>query len=150
MRQLPHPSWAWVQGCAVVAVVSIAVVAGAPRGPAAASAEVPAVAVSPADAQRTYQADCAVCHGAAGRGTAAGPPITGVGRASVDYYLSTGRMPLVSQSGREPVSRSEQPLPGVQLADPTATPHRRHPAYPPEMISALVEYVQGFGGGGPE
>src|SRR4051812_32300157 len=101
MRQLPHPSWVWVQGCALVAAVSVAVVAGATRDHSAASADVPAAvaAVSPADTQRTYQADCAVCHGAAGRGTAAGPPIAGAGRASVDYYLSTGRMPLVSQSG---------------------------------------------------
>src|SRR4051794_16475740 len=150
MRQPPHPSWVWVQVYALVAAAFFAVVAGATHDAAVASAEVPAGAVSPADAQRTYQADCAVCHGAAGRGTAAGPPIVGAGRASVDYYLTTGRMPLVSQAGREPVSRSEQPLPGVQLADPTATPHRRHPAYPPEMIAALVEYVHDFGAGGPD
>lgn len=120
-------------------------VGAAPRAQAAAATDPP---VTPADAERTYQADCAVCHGANGAGTASGPRIAGVGRASVDYYLSTGRMPLVNEAARDPLTRQLRPLPGVQLGDPSAEPHRREPAYPPAMIAALVAYVHGFQSGG--
>jgi ubiquinol-cytochrome c reductase cytochrome c subunit len=84
---------------------------------------------SPDDVRTTYLRDCATCHGADGRGTNRGPSIAGVGRASVDYMVSTGRMPI---------------------ADPDEKLHRRKPAYPPAMQRAIVEYVARFGGGGVE
>lgn len=103
------------------------------------------------DAQRLYLSDCAVCHGADGRGTNRGPTLVGVGRASLDYWLSTGRMPLVSEVGRDPRTRHEQPLPADQLGDPNAVPQRHHPAYPREIITALTDYVSGItGGDGPD
>ena len=74
-----------------------------------------------------YQQHCASCHGAELAGTDNGPSLTGVGAASVDFYLSTGRMPLAN--------------PGVQ-------PERHRPAFAPEQIRALVAYVVSFGGGG--
>src|SRR4051794_36566399 len=130
MRRAHGPAWLPVAArpLAVLAGLAIAVSLVTARARAAsASARTPgqqAGDVSAADVQRTYQADCGVCHGSDGRGTANGPPVAGVGRASVDYYLSTGRMPLESQVGRDPVTRSQHPQPGVQLQDPTATPHR--------------------------
>ena len=102
------------------------------------------------DARSVYLSDCAVCHGPDGRGTARGPVLAGVGRASVDYYLSTGRMPLLEQVGRDPVTRQLEPNPDIQPGDPQATPTRHQPAYSPEMISALVDYVHDFGSGGPD
>jgi|SRR4051794_23274942 len=104
----------------------------------------------PRDARSVYLSDCAVCHGPDGRGTRRGPVLTGVGRASVDYYLSTGRMPLLEQVGRNPATRQLEPNPEIQPGDPQATPTRHKPAYPPDMISALVEYVHDFGSGGPD
>jgi ubiquinol-cytochrome c reductase cytochrome c subunit len=93
--------------------------------------------------------DCAVCHGADGRGTNRGPTLVGVGAASVDYWVSTGRMPLVAEPGRSPDGRDIQPLPGVQLfANPDVVPRRRSPAYAPDVIKGLVGYVVDLTGGG--
>jgi ubiquinol-cytochrome c reductase cytochrome c subunit len=82
-----------------------------------------------AEAEQTYLADCASCHGDDGRGTNRGPTLVGVGKASTFYYLSTGRMPI---------------------DEPDARISRTSPAYPPELVDALVEYVDQVAGGGPE
>jgi ubiquinol-cytochrome c reductase cytochrome c subunit len=53
-------------------------------------------AVTPSDAPRgaaLYVTYCASCHGVDRMGTPDGPSLRGVGLASVDFYLSTGRMP---------------------------------------------------------
>jgi ubiquinol-cytochrome c reductase cytochrome c subunit len=73
-----------------------------------------------------YAQSCAGCHGEDLRGRAGqGPALRGVGAAAVDFYLSTGRMPLAS---------------------PTDEPVRSDPAYSKRDIAALVAYVGGFGG----
>ncbi|MEV4703124.1 c-type cytochrome [Actinoplanes sp. NPDC049316] len=41
-----------------------------------------------------YQQSCASCHGQQGEGTQRGPSLADAGPASVDFQLSTGRMPL--------------------------------------------------------
>jgi len=53
--------------------------------------------------------NCAICHGGDGRGLftdgrAGGPSLIGVGEASVDFMLRTGRMPIDDQ--RQPLRRS--------------------------------------------
>jgi ubiquinol-cytochrome c reductase cytochrome c subunit len=49
-----------------------------------------------------FAADCSSCHGLDARGVAGrGPSLRGAGAAAVDFYLSTGRMPL-AHSGIEP------------------------------------------------
>jgi ubiquinol-cytochrome c reductase cytochrome c subunit len=73
-----------------------------------------------------YAQSCAGCHGEDLRGRKGqGPALRGVGAAAVDFYLSTGRMPL---------------------ADPTDEPVRSDPAFSRRDIGALVAYVAGFGG----
>jgi ubiquinol-cytochrome c reductase cytochrome c subunit len=73
-----------------------------------------------------YAQSCAGCHGQDLRGRKGqGPALQGVGAAAVDFYLSTGRMPL---------------------ADPTDEPVRADPAFSKRDIGALVAYVAGFGG----
>jgi ubiquinol-cytochrome c reductase cytochrome c subunit len=102
------------------------------------------------DVRQTYLSDCAVCHGAEGKGTDRGPSLIGVGRASVDYQLSTGRMPLaeVGRSNDQP-GTPLQPLPNTATANPDIVARRHDPAYPPETIAALVDYVAvDIGGGG--
>ncbi|MBW3658992.1 MAG: cytochrome c [Actinobacteria bacterium] len=52
-----------------------------------------------------YGAQCALCHGEAGRGLPVdgpdgGPPLIGVGPASVDFMIRTGRMPLDNANER--------------------------------------------------
>jgi ubiquinol-cytochrome c reductase cytochrome c subunit len=96
-----------------------------------------------------YLRDCAVCHGADAGGTPYGPSLQGVGRAAVDYMVTTGRMPLVGQT-RPARSPENQPPPGQLLPDPTAEPHRRPPLYPPPLIQALEDYVATIAPGGPD
>jgi ubiquinol-cytochrome c reductase cytochrome c subunit len=82
-------------------------------------------------AGRALYADaCSSCHGIAGRGGRGGrgPSLVGVGAASVDFYLSTGRMPL---------SR-----PGIE-------PERAGPIYSHRQIAQLTAYVTSLGIGGP-
>lgn len=76
----------------------------------------------------TYGNACALCHGEGGRGLdqegdAGGPSLIGVGAASVDFYLRTGRMPLNNQNQR--VVRGE-------------------PQFSNEVIEGLIAYVGTF------
>jgi ubiquinol-cytochrome c reductase cytochrome c subunit len=74
-----------------------------------------------------FQASCASCHGQGGEGMEGlGPSLIGVGAASADFYLSTGRMPL---------------------ADPDMQAVRREPAYTPAQIDQITAYVASLGGG---
>jgi ubiquinol-cytochrome c reductase cytochrome c subunit len=108
-------------GCAVM-VLAWALQVGPARARGAVPSQTP-------DIRDIYLRDCATCHGADGHGTDLAPDLRGAGAALVDYYLSTGRMPLPT---------------------PDATVARHHPAYPPRTIDALVGYVTTLtGGGGP-
>ena len=59
------------------------------------------------DVRSIYQRDCATCHGADGRGSVRAPTLVGVGRASVYYWVSTGRMPLRNDDER--IGRKKSP-----------------------------------------
>ena len=74
-----------------------------------------------------YQANCSTCHGLGASGTERGPSLQGVGAASVDFMLSSGRMPL---------------------AGPSYEPVRGAPKFDPEQIAAVVAYVQTIAPGG--
>jgi ubiquinol-cytochrome c reductase cytochrome c subunit len=100
------------------------------------------------DAHTIYLRDCATCHGADARGTPYGPSLQGVGGAAVDYWVSTGRMPLVDE-GRSPKSPQGLAPPGQYVADPDLQPTRHRPDYPPATIAALVRYVSSIAPGGP-
>lgn len=57
-----------------------------------------------------WLADCAVCHGERGAGSARGPNLDGVGPAGVHFNVATGRMPLSDpdeDATRGPVRYSE-------------------------------------------
>lgn len=75
-----------------------------------------------------YQRDCASCHGNRGEGTFRGPSLIGVGAASADYWLRSGRMPL-----RQPDQEAK----------------RGPPAFGEPEIRALVDYVASLGEGPP-
>jgi ubiquinol-cytochrome c reductase cytochrome c subunit len=80
--------------------------------PQTTSATVPVPATS-AEGQTLFVNNCSSCHGPAGAGTDRGPNLVGVGAATVDFWVSTGRMPLAypgAQAVRKPVlfSRSQQ------------------------------------------
>lgn len=73
-----------------------------------------------------FEVACSSCHGLTAAGTEDGPSLVGVGAASADFYLSTGRMPL---------------------DDPRAQPSRKPPAYSEVQVRQLVAYVASLGPG---
>lgn len=95
-------------------LLALAVLAAAPAAAAATGREL-------------FLQGCANCHGMSGGGVPGrGPSLRGVGAASADFYLSTGRMPLER---------------------PDAEPQRARPQYSRARIDALVRYVASLGGG---
>jgi ubiquinol-cytochrome c reductase cytochrome c subunit len=80
-----------------------------------------------AGGRKLYQVACTTCHGADGEGVEdRGPSLIGVGAASADFYLSTGRMPLDR---------------------PRAQAERKRVAYTPVQIRQLVAFVASLGPG---
>jgi ubiquinol-cytochrome c reductase cytochrome c subunit len=59
-------------------------------------AQLPQAFVAPGEA--LFAANCASCHGPAGLGTNLGPNLQGLGAGTVDFWVSTGRMPLANSS----------------------------------------------------
>lgn len=78
--------------------------------------------------QALYAEHCSSCHGLVGEGTQQGPRLIGAGTGSVDFMLSTGRMPL---------------------ADPLQPALRRTPVFSRREIDALIAYVASLGYPGP-
>jgi ubiquinol-cytochrome c reductase cytochrome c subunit len=71
--------------------------------------------------QALFADGCISCHGADARGIPGrGPSLRGVGAAALDFYLSTGRMPL---------------------SDPDQEPPRTEPVYGAAQRRALIDYV---------
>jgi quinol---cytochrome-c reductase cytochrome c subunit len=132
----------WLAPVLTVALTA-AIVRSAPQARAAGGAR------APGDVRQIFLSDCAVCHGSAGQGTGRGPSLVGVGRASLDYELSTGRMPLaeVGRVADQPGTPLE-PQPNTAGADPDIVPRRHDPAYDPPTVAALVDYVSTLTGGG--
>jgi ubiquinol-cytochrome c reductase cytochrome c subunit len=48
------------------------------------------------EGQKLFAANCATCHGMNLQGTSEGPSLIGVGAASVDFQVGTGRMPAAA------------------------------------------------------
>ncbi|PJJ72131.1 ubiquinol-cytochrome c reductase cytochrome c subunit [Diaminobutyricimonas aerilata] len=51
---------------------------------------------------KIFAANCASCHGLDAQGTEAGPSLIGVGAASVDFQVGTGRMPMAATGPQAP------------------------------------------------
>ncbi len=107
----------------VAGLVTLLVALGGPG-----TAEARSTGSGAGDGRVLYETGCSSCHGLSGDGTRLGPPLVGVGAAAVDFYLSTGRMPL---------------------DEPRAQAVRKPPAYSSEEIRRLTAYVAAFGRGGP-
>jgi len=78
------------------------------------------------DGGKLFAANCATCHGVALQGTSQGPTLIGVGAASVDFQVGTGRMPLAAS--------------GVQA-------ERKPPQFTEAQTAALAAYVASKGAG---
>jgi ubiquinol-cytochrome c reductase cytochrome c subunit len=55
-----------------------------------------------AEGRKLFLANCATCHGLGGLGGLAGPSLFGVGAASADFQVGTGRMPPTGPSVQAP------------------------------------------------
>ncbi len=98
-------------------------------GPGAETVPTPTSPTLIAEGQSLFDERCASCHGLdlqGRRGIA--PSLIGVGAGPVDFYLSTGRMPL---------------------ANYRAQPWREPPAFKRRGIEALIAYIVHRGGGPP-
>ena len=68
----------------------------APSGYGTANITLPESFISPG--QALFDASCASCHGADAAGTSRAPNLQGLGAGTVDFWVSTGRMPLAISS----------------------------------------------------
>ena len=97
-----------------------------PPGPGDPTAHFPTSPGLIAEGYNLYQNSCASCHGLSlGGQHGIAPSLIGVGPGPVDFYLSTGRMPLSAPR--------DQPL-------------RTKPAFNRTQIDALIAYISTFGG----
>jgi ubiquinol-cytochrome c reductase cytochrome c subunit len=98
-----------VVGVAVTGILTSGALAGASASQRAASASRAVQAADPITysvpsssdigaGQALFEANCASCHGTNAYGTDRAPNLVGVGAATVDFWVSTGRMPLAISS----------------------------------------------------
>ncbi len=78
------------------------------------------------EGSKLFVANCASCHGVGATGSDAAPSLVGVGAASVDFQVGTGRMPMQMDGPQAPVKP-------VQFTE--------------EQISQLAAYVASLGAG---
>jgi len=98
-----------------------------PQAPGAPTTTFPTSPELVAQGESLYQNGCASCHGTLLDGISGNAPsLIGVGAGPVDFYLSTGRMPL---------------------DNPRDEPERNRAAYTPAQIDALIAFITKVGGG---
>lgn len=118
----------WAIGAALVVALTFPGESTAQEGYSLEVAKIATMAqADEVDGRRLFEASCSTCHGVDGMGTENGPSLEGVGEASADFQLRTGRMPLANR--------------GQAV--------RKDPAFTDERIEALVEYVGSLGDGPP-
>ncbi|MGO1193461.1 MAG: cytochrome bc1 complex diheme cytochrome c subunit [Nesterenkonia sp.] len=78
------------------------------------------------EGERLFVSNCATCHGMNADGTDNGPSLVGVGAASVEFQVGTGRMPL-------------------QMQGPQA--QQKPPQFNDEQTSQMAAYVASLGAG---
>ena len=79
-----------------------------------------------AQGRALFLKNCATCHGLNGQGSSDGPTLVGVGAASVDFQVATGRMPGAVRGAQIEVKRN---------------------IFSPRQISAMAAYVATLGPG---
>ena len=78
--------------------------------------------------EQLFVQTCSSCHGSHAEGTVRAPTLTGLGAATVDFWVSTGRMPL---------------------ENPTAQAQRKVPVFDRQQSLAIADYVASLSPGGP-
>jgi ubiquinol-cytochrome c reductase cytochrome c subunit len=78
------------------------------------------------EGQKLFASNCATCHGLSAQGTKSGPSLIGVGAASVDFQVGTGRMPAAAN--------------GPQIEE-------KPPQFTVEQVTDLAAYISQLGPG---
>lgn len=76
-----------------------------------------------------FESSCASCHGTDALGSAVAPPLQGLGPATVDFWVSSGRMPL---------------------ANPTAQPLRKPPRFSRRETLEIAAFVSSLAPTAPD
>ena len=88
--------------------------------PSATKMETSAMTTQIAEGKKLFLQGCSSCHGLNAEGSSIAPSLIGVGAASVDFQVSTGRMPM---------------------ADMSQQAMRKKPVFNEEQVAALAAYV---------
>lgn len=123
-RRRPWAGYAVV--LAALAIIGVAYAGVSPRTDRAEASDTPASAQDVAKGKELFNQACSSCHGANAEGTKTAPSLIGVGAASVDFQVSTGRMPAMN--------------PGAQVP-------RKKPVFNAEQVRQIAAYVASLGGG---
>ncbi|MFJ6679634.1 c-type cytochrome [Microbacterium sp. NPDC091382] len=113
--------WAAAALIGVGLLLTGGIYAGASAAMASTSSTDSASTLTVEDGKKLFQANCATCHGLDLEGTADGPSLYGVGELSVEFQVSTGRMPLQAQGPQAP---------------------QKAPQFTEDQIKAMASWVQ--------
>ncbi|MFC3500523.1 cytochrome c [Micromonospora sp. NPDC049366] len=116
-------------GAAVRLVAALMLAGGAYTvfAPGAQAQDDPTLTGAAAEGKALFDVSCVTCHGRNAQGVEGrGPSLIGVGAASVEFQVSSGRMPLARQE---------------------AQAHRKPPLFTDEQTRQLAQYIQELGGG---
>lgn len=116
-------------GAAVRLLAALTLAGGAYTlfAPGAQAQDAPPMSSAAAEGKALFDVSCVTCHGRNAQGVEGrGPSLIGVGAASVEFQVSSGRMPLPRQE---------------------AQAHRKPPLFTDEQTRQLAQYIQELGGG---
>ncbi|MBQ0894256.1 c-type cytochrome [Micromonospora sp. U56] len=116
-------------GAAVRLIAALTLAGGAYTvfAPGVQAQENPPLTGAAAEGKALFDVSCVTCHGRNAQGVdGRGPSLVGVGAASVEFQVGTGRMPMARQE---------------------AQAQRKPPVFTDEQVRQLAQYVQELGGG---
>ncbi|MEU1397288.1 cytochrome c [Micromonospora zamorensis] len=116
-------------GAAVRLIAALMLAGGAYTvfAPGAQAQDNPQLTGAAAEGKALFDVSCVTCHGRNAQGVEGrGPSLIGVGAASVEFQVSSGRMPMARQE---------------------AQAHRKPPLFTDEQTRQLAQYIQELGGG---
>jgi ubiquinol-cytochrome c reductase cytochrome c subunit len=116
-------------GAAVRLLAALALAGGAYTAfaPGVQAQDAPPLTGAAAEGRALFDVSCVSCHGRNAQGVEGrGPSLVGVGAASVEFQVGTGRMPMARQE---------------------AQAERKPPVFTDEQVRQLAQYVQELGGG---
>ncbi|BCL13050.1 MULTISPECIES: cytochrome bc1 complex diheme cytochrome c subunit [Micromonospora] len=116
-------------GAAVRLIAALMLAGGAYTvfAPGAQAQDNPPLTGAAAEGKALFDVSCVTCHGRNAQGVEGrGPSLIGVGAASVEFQVGTGRMPMARQE---------------------AQAERKTPVFTDEEVRQLAQYIQELGGG---